>query len=375
MPSITAYERQLKAAQREADIERVATLERQLVSLHRESFPKAERKVLPPPEAVDPAPIEAELGREMHVPDLVAKSGGGELPPVAPLPEPVDRYELMREFRKAQRQGIPFWHLREQIDAARQADLEAEEAARVEEREREAASSAEQARLDEIWQQLQEARNAVARQLPDRIAAEQARRAASRAAEQQKLDQAWERLLENDPEATLPALKQAFADNEAPANAIECQGDRTTVVMRFPAPEAIVPERKPAHTPTGKRTLKKRTKTEINALYLDALGSNVLATVKETLAVAPGTDLVQLLVARREDNGKHAGELAAIYAGEFSRSAFENASGSRDPGKALTLASNPTLNLKGKTAQVAPLDLGDRADLALVLARVDGSLG
>jgi len=122
MPSITAYERQLKAAQREADIDRVATLERELVCLHRESFRKAERKVLPPPETVDPAPIEAELEREMHVPDLVANSGGGEVPPVAPPPGPVDRYELMREFRKARRQGIPFWHLREQIDAARQAD-------------------------------------------------------------------------------------------------------------------------------------------------------------------------------------------------------------------------------------------------------------
>lgn len=91
----------------------------------------------------------------------------------------------------------------------------------------------------------------------------------------------------NEPDVAIAALERAFADNEAPAAPIDCEGDRTTVVMEFQPREAIVPERKPARTPTGKPTLKKRTKTEINRLYLEALGSNVLATVKETFAVAP----------------------------------------------------------------------------------------
>ncbi|HVD37195.1 MAG TPA: hypothetical protein VNC15_00005, partial [Solirubrobacterales bacterium] len=89
--SLAAYERQLKAAQREADIDKVATLERQLVSVHKESFPKAERTVLPAPEEVDPAPIETELEREIGIPELVAQLGGGESPAVAAPPEPVDR--------------------------------------------------------------------------------------------------------------------------------------------------------------------------------------------------------------------------------------------------------------------------------------------
>jgi hypothetical protein len=135
--------------------------------------------------------------------------------------------------------------------------------------------------------------------------------------------------------------------------------------MRLSSPDSIVPERRPGRTPTGKRTLKKRTKTEINDLYLKTLGSNVLATVKETFAAAPGTDAVQMLVVRRE-----AGQLAAIYAGEFDRPSFAGASGSRDPARSLLMAGDAQLNLKGKTEAVSPIDLGGREDLISVLARL-----
>ena len=206
------------------------------------------------------------------------------------------------------------------------------------------------------------------------MAAEKGRRETKRTAEQAQLNEEWECLQSNEPEVTIAALEQAFADNEAPAAPIDCEGERTTVVMQFLSPEAIIPERKPAQTPTGKRTLKKRTKTEINALYLQALGSNVLATVKEAFAVAPGTQIVQMLVIRRETDKRRAGELAAIYVGEFDRSQYEGASGGRDPGRALSLAVESVLNVKGKTEAVAPIDLSDRADLQAVLIQVEDGL-
>jgi hypothetical protein len=111
--SIAAREREAKDAAREADIERVAALEKALVSVHTADFPEAKRKILLPVEEVDPAPIQAELEAAAGIPDLVAATGGGESPPVAPAPEPVDRYELMREHRKRARVGIPFWRIRE----------------------------------------------------------------------------------------------------------------------------------------------------------------------------------------------------------------------------------------------------------------------
>jgi hypothetical protein len=372
--SIAAYERQLRAAEREADIERIAALEKTLVSVHRESFPAAERVELPPPDPVDAEPIRATLEAEMGIPNLVAQLGNGESPPVAPPVEPVDRYELMREFRKRRRQGIPFWRIRDHIEVAREADREAEAAAEVEAERRKEAQEGEQARLDGLWSELLRARETAAQKLPLEVAAEEKRRDAARAAKQEVLDEEWTKLQANDPKTTLAALERAFADNEAPAKAIDCEGDRITVVMQFPEPVAIVPDRQPARTPTGKRTLKKRSKTEINALYLEALGSNVLATVKEAFAVAPGAQLIQLLVIRRESDGKHAGQLMPIYMGEFNRGSYEGASSSRDPVKVLTLASESMLNLKGKTAQVAPLDAKEHPDLSGILTEVEHGL-
>lgn len=372
--SAAAYERELRAAEREADIEKVAAMEKALVSVHAQSFPEAARVELPAPEEVDPDPIRAELERAAGVLDLVAACGGGEEPPVAASPEPVDRYESMREHRKRRRAAIPVWRLRERIEAARSADREAEDAAATETELRAETQRSEQVRLDGLWAQLGQAREKIADELTLAVAAERARRTAERDAEQGELDREWERLQQNEPEVTLAVLEQAFADNEAPAAAIDCEGKRTTVVMEFLAPEAIVPERKPARTPTGKRTLKKRTKTEVNELYLRALGSNVLATVKEALAVAPGTDVVQMLVVRRETGKTHAGELTAIYVGEFTRAEYEAASGGRDPARALDLAGESVLNLKGRAAAVAPIDLSERAGLRDVLEQVASGL-
>lgn len=369
--SIAAREREAKAAAREADIDSVAALEKALTSVHGASFPEAKPITLPPPDEVDPQPIETERAAAAGLPKLVAATGGGEAPPVAADPEPVDRYELMREHRKRARAGIPFWNVRDQISAARSADAESEAAAEAEAKHRAEEQQGEQQRLDDLWSQLQAVRSRIADEVVLAVDAEKKRRAEERASEQTVLDNEWQKLNANDPSVTLSVLEDAFADNEAPAAAIDCEGDRTTVVMQFVPPEAIVPERKPARTPTGKRTLKKRTKTEINALYLEALGSNVLATIKETFAVAPGTEIIQMLVVRRETDKERAGQLAAIYIGEFDRASFAGASGGRDPGRALELAVESVLNLRGKTEVVSPIDLADDEDLRSVLAEVE----
>jgi len=372
--SVAAHERDLRAAERQADVEKVAAIEKALVSVHAQSFPKAARVELPPADEVDSAPIRAELEEKAGIPELITATGGGEDPPVAASPEPVDRYSLMREHRRRRRAGIPIWRVRDRIEAMRTADAEAEEAALVEEGRRAEAQRAEQARLDQLWARLRQARDRIDDELVLAVAAEKERREAERQADQARLDEEWEHLCRNEPDVAIAALESAFADNEAPAAPIDCEGERTTVVMEFQSPEAIVPERKPARTPTGKPTLKKRTKTEINRLYLEALGSNVLATVKEAFAVVPGTQVVQLLVIRREVDGKHAGELAAIYLGEFDRAHYEGASGSRDPAEALTRAPEAVLELKGRAGQVAPIDLSDEDGLATVLDQVADGL-
>ena len=154
----------------------------------------------------------------------------------------------MREHRKRARAGIPFWSVRQRMNAARCADREAESAAAAEGDRRVEAQRVEQERLDGLWAELGKARAQVVEQTETNVAAERSRRAELRASEQAELAREWERLQANDPEVTLAALEQAFADNEAPAAAIDCEGDHTTVVMQFVGPEAIIPEKKPSRT-------------------------------------------------------------------------------------------------------------------------------
>ena len=120
--------------------------------------------------------------------------------------------------------------------------------------------------------------------------------------------------------------------------------------------------------------MKKRTKTEINALYLQALGSNVLATVTEAFAVAPGTEVVQMIVIRREAAGGSAGEYGVIYLGEFHRRRFASASAASDPARPLGQADGAVLDLKGRTAEVTSLDVSERPDLAGVLEAITAGL-
>lgn len=372
--SIRARERELREAERQADQERIAAIERKLVSAHAQIFPAVARVELPPPDEVDSDPIRADLERKAGIPELVRSTGGGEQPPLAASPEPVDRYALMREHRRRLRAGIPIWRVRDRIDAAATADEKAEQAAVTEAERRLAAQRDEQNRLDDLWERLGQARARVADELTLAVAAEGERREVERRSEQVRLDKEWECLQRNDPVVTIAALEQAFADNEAPAAPIDCEGERVTVVMEFPSPEAIIPERKPARTPTGRATLKQRTKTETNSLYLQALGSNVLATVKEAFAVAPGTQVVQILVIRHETEGKQANQWMAVFVGEFDRAHYENASGSRDPAETLRNAPEATLKLKGQSQQVVPLDLTKRDDLGAVLDQVASGL-
>jgi hypothetical protein len=374
MTSIAAYERELRAAQREADVEKVAALEASLVAVHKRAFPQVRRVELPDPDEVDPEPIRNRLEQDAGIAVLAAEAGGGEQAPVAEDPEPVDRYALMRKHRKKARQGISIFAVGDRVMAAREADQAADSAADVEVERRLEAQQVEQRRLDQLWARLAEARDSVVRRLSGEIEAEKQRRLTKRAEEQQLLDAEWQKLTANDSASTIAALERAFADNGSPAAPADCAGDLTTVVMRFSPPATVVPERKPALTPGGKPTLKKRTKTEINALYLEAMGSNVLATVKEAFATAPGTRVVRMLVIRPESEAKHGGESAPIYLGEFNREDYAAGLRSGDPGSALISAQEAMLNLKGQTGQVAPIDLSGRPDLRQALGQVAPSL-
>lgn len=136
--------------------------------------------------------------------------------------------------------------------------------------------------------------------------------------------QDWERLLNHDAETVIEALEGAYADNASEATCVDAgieEGVRyATVVVVFGAVDSI-PERTPSMTAAGKPTTKKRNKSDRNSLYVAALGSTVLATIREGLAVAPSVDEFRIVVIRKDLNAPTPSEFVApIYAATFTRS-------------------------------------------------------
>jgi hypothetical protein len=256
-------------------------------------------------------------------------------PATAPAPEPVDAAAIQRAHKRDALNGISIF-------------------ARSERR-------AAKARAQETAAQA--------------IRDEEAHRAEEQRHTQAALDAAWRALMANDPDAVLHAIEAAFADNEAPAAAVDVQGARVTLLMMAPDP-AVVPERKPALTPAGRPTLKKRTKAELNDLYVSAIASYVFATVKEALAVAPGLQDANIIVLRREPSaGLGDDKVVALFAGRFPRTLLDDVHWNAiDLARVLDEVPDALLRRRGRTGELAPLDLADEPDLAEIVGHVQQAL-
>lgn len=142
------------------------------------------------------------------------------------------------------------------------------------------------------------ARRAALAGLDSAVLKEDERRAQELREHQAQLDDQWARLQANDPATVLAALEAAFEDNEAPAAAVSCREDRVDIVLRWPQLNDVVPERKAGATPTGRPTIRKRSKSERSEFYLEALCSHSLATVREAFAECSAIQEVGLAVIR-----------------------------------------------------------------------------
>jgi hypothetical protein len=326
---------------------------------------------------VDPAPIRSRLDQAAGIPGLVEALGGEcDEPPRAPPIAAVDRPALRKEPRSQRLAGISMFDRRGRRQAREAADRDAEEQAQAEQALRQAAHEAEQRRLDGLFASLQELRSAVGAQVAEEVEVESLRRSAEQEGEQAELDQVWELLNRTDPATVVSALERAFADNDAPARPVECRGRSVSVAMVFGHPDRV-PEQTPALTPAGRPTLRKRTKSDRNLLYLTSLASNVLATVKETFAVAPGLDEVSVLAVRQESaRSKAPMLLGGIYAGVFSRAQVERVDwASANPTDAILHVPGAMINLRGQASEVTALDLSDHADLQTTLESIASQLG
>lgn len=259
-------------------------------------------------------------------------------PVVVPPPQPPDLAALTARHTAAALQGISVF-------------------ARTRRREaKAAAAAAAQSEANTLWQQA----------------------CAQQAEAQRQADAYWQALAGNDPDTVHAALERAFEDNQWPATNVghgtEGGGVFASVAMLFGTAE-MVPERKPALTPGGKPTLHKRTKTERNDLYAEALGSTVLATVKEALAVAPGLSAIHVVVVRKDPQASTDRYLEVIYAGRFPRAWTETLPwATLDPVETLLRAPDAKLTRRGAARDIAGIDLTDEPGVREVLALMRSAL-
>ncbi|WFR71697.1 hypothetical protein P9209_23440 [Prescottella defluvii] len=194
---------------------------------------------------------------------------------------------------------------------------------------------------------------------------------AEHAEHQRQADEYWRALTTNNPDTVHDAMEAAFEDNQWPAAYVghgnENGAAYASVAVLFGTAD-LVPERKPALTPSGKPTLHKRTKTERNELYAAALGSTVLATVKEGLAVAPGLDEVRVVVVRKDPQASADRYLEVIYAARFPRAwtgALQWAT--LNPAETLLRAPDAQLTRRGAARDIVGLDLSNEPGISELL--------
>lgn len=194
---------------------------------------------------------------------------------------------------------------------------------------------------------------------------------------QHELDTWWAALLRNQPDAVLPALAEAFEDNEAPAAAVGVDGAEVAIVALVPGIDAM-PERKPVTTVAGNLSLKKLTKSERASLHTTAVASHILLTLREAFAVAPGLFSARIVALLPSVDSYGNSTFDAILAARFERGGLDNVRW--DQANAIGIvedaATELVLNARGVTRELKPLDLRHEPELAALLHRIEpGELG
>ena len=120
---------------------------------------------------------------------------------------------------------------------------------------------------------------------------------AHHAANQQAADQWWAALQAGDIDVTRGWLTMAFADNPAPVVIDQLTPTTAKLFLLLPSID-VLPARQPYLTPAGRRSAKDWTQTAKNDIYAQILGAHLLATFRETWAVAPCIQSTRVLGVR-----------------------------------------------------------------------------
>ena len=165
--------------------------------------------------------------------------------------------------------------------------------------------------------------------------------------QQARADAWWMALSQGESIVMTAALNAAFADNPAPVVVIEASGSSAVLELELPGLD-VLPEKKAHVTPSGRLSSKAWTKTELNEVYAELVGAHLLATARETWAVAPALTTLRIRGVR---NGAET-EPEVLF--DVDLMSTEGEWGNDSWGEAMLEDSKWGLNRKGRTREVQP---------------------
>jgi hypothetical protein len=191
---------------------------------------------------------------------------------------------------------------------------------------------------------------------------------------QQTLDMQWEALIGNDADAVLRVLAQAFEDNEAAAAAVGVAAGEVSLVVLVPPASRAIPEQMPGRTAAGNLSLKKITQADKADFYRQFVCGQVLVTLREAFAVAPGLNAARVVVLRNDGRDPYGRpDVPCLAAVSVTRRALEGVRWQdADAIDILNAVAHEKLMMqKGRSKDLSPLDLTDEPDIAALIRSVD----
>lgn len=186
------------------------------------------------------------------------------------------------------------------------------------------------------------------------------------------LEQQWERLQANQPDAVISVVNQAFADNAAPAIAVDVQDDELTALVYIPGVE--LPSYKAVYQMSSMRTrIYKTTERDRNLTYQLLVYGHAIVTAKEAFAVAQGISTVRVIAVRitqADDYGLRATE--ALLVGSFARELFDQVRWHIDSVDQVldTAATELVVFEDDETEEMLPLDLTEYPNILALINSV-----
>lgn len=191
---------------------------------------------------------------------------------------------------------------------------------------------------------------------------------------QQTLDQRWQLLCGNNPDVVLQTLAEAFEDNEAPSAAVGIDNGEVSLVLVVPPASEAIPEQMPSRTAAGNLSLKKITQSTQADFYKQFVCGQILVTVREAFAVAPGLTSARVVVLRNDGRDVYGQPLMPCLAAvNVTRQALQGVRW--DDAQAAEIlnavAREVLLNQKGRSKELAPIDLAAEPEIVALVKAVD----